>query len=71
MTLREKFEKLFPVPEGVVFEDGEYRAVFSGHDYTYSVHRDQSRWANHGWKFFQAGHAQGLEDGRSMKGETA
>lgn len=62
MSLRQAFEKLFPVPEGVVWEDGEYHPMQCGHEYTYSENCKRSNATNKGWGHFQAGHAVGLED---------
>lgn len=62
MSLRQAFERLFPVPEGVVWEDGEYHPMQCGHEYTYSENCKRSNATNKGWGYFQAGHAAGLED---------
>ena len=58
MSLRERFEKLFPVPEGVVFEDDAYYSK----DYNFYVQAENDAQAqNTLWIGFQAGHAAGLE----------
>lgn len=59
--IRDEFEKLFPVPEGVVWEDGEYHPMQCGHEYTYSENCKKAALTNIKLLSFQAGHAAGLE----------
>lgn len=59
--IRNEFEKLFPVPEGIEWDGGGYRFKYSCNENEWAAREYESLWQG-----FQAGHAAGLEDGAAI-----